>query len=298
MYTAIALLVVNFLVFAAWIQLLVPIPFPVTTWVEWVLDHLPTSVLVWMVRNVDRLTTSTSDLRPRPSDIRSLDWPTIVSIEGNIGSGKSTLLRELKEHHQDFLQEHGIVIVQEPVDVWMNYLDPEDGESILKKFYDNPERYAFLFQLIIYDSIMDAIDHATETNPDARFLLCERSISSSHEVFMKMFRDDGEVNAIEYKYYLTMADDPGLDDYRPSHLFYLDTPVEVCMERIEVRGRENESNITQHYLEKCEFYTEYWFKQVVQHQGEPGVPQFHRLDDNNPTVFIEKWYQVMLRADS
>ena len=153
MYTALALLTVNFLVFAAWIQLLAPTPIRVPTWVEWVLDHLPTSVLVWMARIVDRLTTSTStsDLRPRrPSDIRSLDWPIIVSIEGNIGSGKSTLLRELKEHHQDFLQEHGIVIVQEPVDVWMNYLDPEDGESILKKFYDNPERYAFLFQLVIH----------------------------------------------------------------------------------------------------------------------------------------------------
>jgi len=283
MYSAIAILAINFLVFAGWLHFLAPVQ--TMKWIEEI------------AQLVYRLTTSTSDLRARPSDIRSLDWPTVVSIEGNIGSGKSTLLRELKEHHQDFLQEHGIVIVQEPVDVWMSYLDPEDGESILKKFYDNPERYAFLFQLIIYHSILDANDHATETNPDARFLLCERSISSSHEVFMKMFRDDGEVNALEYKYYRAMADDPGLDDYRPSHLFYLDTPIEVCMERIEVRGRENESNITQHYLEKCEFYTEYWFKSVMRDQGEPGVPFFHRLDDNNPTVFIEKWYQVMLGAD-
>jgi len=294
MYTALALLAVNFLVFAAWIQLLAPTPFPVPTWVEWVLDQLPPSVLVWVARFVDRLTASTSDLRPhRPSDIRSLDWPIIVSVEGNIGSGKSTLLRRLKEDHTDFLQEQGIVLVQEPVDVWMNYLDPEDGESILKKFYDHPDRYAFLFQLVIHDSIMDAIDHAIVANPDARVLLCERSVSSSHEVFMKMFRDDGEVNALEYKYYRTITDNPNLEDYRPSHLFYLDTPVEVCMERIEVRGRENESNITEHYLDKCEFYTEHWFKQVVQHQGEPGVPQFHRLDDNDPTTFIQTWHEVM-----
>jgi deoxyadenosine/deoxycytidine kinase len=227
------------------------------------------------------------------SDIHSPGWPVIVSIEGNIGSGKSTLLRELKEHHQDFLHEHGIVLVQEPVDVWMNYLDPEDGESILKKFYDNPERYAFLFQLVIYESIMDAIDTAITANPDARVLLCERSVSSSHEVFMKMFRDDGEVNALEYKYYRTMADNPDLERYRPSHLFYLDTPIGVCIERIEVRGRENESNITEHYLDKCEFYTEHWFKSVVSRQGEPGVPEFRRLDDNDPTTFIQTWHNDM-----
>ena len=70
----------------------------------------------------------------------------IVSIEGNIGSGKSTLLSNLREHYKN---SSNVVFLKEPVDEWEKITD-ENGETILKKFYSDQEKYSFSFQMMAY----------------------------------------------------------------------------------------------------------------------------------------------------
>lgn len=56
----------------------------------------------------------------------------VISIEGNLGAGKSTLLGLLD-----------VNVIKEPVDEWENI----GGSTFLKKYYEDPKRWAFTFQL-------------------------------------------------------------------------------------------------------------------------------------------------------
>ena len=185
-------------------------------------------------------------------------FPTIVTIEGNIGSGKSTLLKRIQRDQSDFLKENGIVLVQEPVDQWMRMVDPQDGESIFAKYYRDPKRFAFLFQVMVFDSIIQVMDHAIVENPGCKMLLCERSVASSFEIFATMLADNGTLSPLEFQVCEMMYRNPLYAKYMPSRILYLTTPAEICMERIQTRNRDSEDKITLEYLIKWDDYCDRW----------------------------------------
>ena len=188
--------------------------------------------------------------------------PIIISLEGNIGSGKSTLLRKLQQFCPEFLEKHGIVIIQEPVNKWLEYTDPHDNESILTKFYNDPPKYAFLFHLIIFESLINTIEDAMEKNPHGRVFLCERSIISSLNVFASMLEEDGTMTPLEMKFYKELFSDDIRDKYYPDNIIYLTTPVDTCMERIQKRARANEHTITKEYITRCDIYHQKWIDEI------------------------------------
>ena len=122
--------------------------------------------------------------------------PTIVAIEGNIGTGKSTLLHYLKDH----IDSSRIIFLQEPLDEW-DKVKNKENETILKKFYDDPKKYSFPFQIMILKTMKELLQRTIENNPQCEIILCERSILSSRYVFTKMLYENGLMNDIEYQIY-------------------------------------------------------------------------------------------------
>ena len=84
----------------------------------------------------------------------------IFSVEGNIGSGKSTLVQYMKEHEKNFKKllpqkyDNEFIFIREPVDSW-NDIKDKNGETILSKFYANPNKYSFSFQCILIEIEID-----------------------------------------------------------------------------------------------------------------------------------------------
>ena len=70
----------------------------------------------------------------------------IVFLEGNIGAGKSTCLK-----HWLPLLGDGVTILDEPLDVWLSTKD-ETGTNLLDKFYQDPVRWGFTFQMAAFIS--------------------------------------------------------------------------------------------------------------------------------------------------
>jgi deoxyadenosine/deoxycytidine kinase len=75
-------------------------------------------------------------------------------IEGNIGSGKTTLLDKLAEHNN-------YEVIREPVDIWQN-IKNDKNENILQQFYKDPNRYAYLFQTIVFKTRLQSLDKIQE----------------------------------------------------------------------------------------------------------------------------------------
>lgn len=158
----------------------------------------------------------------------------IFFIEANIGAGKSTLLEYLK-------QKTTYVIVQEPVDQWTS-LTNEHGSSILKKYYENPEKYALAFQMFVLSTRMKSILDALANNPD-KVIICERSFFSDL-IFVTHLKRGGNFDKITTNVYLSMYNlVTELANVKIHGRIYLRTTPDICMERIKKRARVGENAI-------------------------------------------------------
>jgi deoxyadenosine/deoxycytidine kinase len=172
----------------------------------------------------------------------------IISIDGNIGSGKSTLMGELKKY---FCDNKNIVFLKEPVDEWSTITD-EKGVTILEKFYENPSKYGFSFQIMAYISRLDVMRKEIRKNPNAIFI-SERSLFTDKLVFAKMLFDSGNIELVNYKIYLKWFD-TFAEEFPVNKVIYVNTIPEICHQRIEKRSRTGESNIPLEYLQNCHKY--------------------------------------------
>jgi deoxyadenosine/deoxycytidine kinase len=91
-------------------------------------------------------------------------------------------------------------------------------------------------------------------------IITERSIETDRNVFAKMLYEDGFISSIEwetYNYWFTSFKYISKIDY----IIYIKTSPEKCLERINVRHREEETDIKLDYLIKCHNYHENWISQ-------------------------------------
>jgi deoxyadenosine/deoxycytidine kinase len=168
-------------------------------------------------------------------------------IEGNIGSGKTTLIQKLGDDEKN-------EIIVEPVEIWRN-IKGDDDKNLLGLFYDDPTRYSYLFQTIVFKTRLQSIDKPQEKL--IRFI--ERSIWTDRYVFGKMCIEDKKMNSIEsecYHYWFNWLENKF--KYNPDGIIYVRCSPEKCLERIEKRGRSEENNITLEYLTKLHNSHEEW----------------------------------------
>lgn len=177
----------------------------------------------------------------------------IISIEGNIGSGKTTIIENLKKR---FENDASVIFLTEPVDIWEKIKD-KDGKTILSKFYEDPEKYAFPFQVMAYATRTEKISNAKKENPDAKFIICERSLEADNNIFAKMLKDDNKIEDINYQiyehFYKSRKEENNVDA-----VVYIDASPSKCLERIQKRSRTGEAGISYEYLQTCRDYHDKW----------------------------------------
>lgn len=179
---------------------------------------------------------------------------TIVSIEGNIGSGKSTLLANLRQHYEN---NSNVVFLKEPVDEWEKIKD-ENGETILKKFYADQEKYSFPFQMMAYVSRLKVLRDTLKTiknDSENRniVIITERSLYTDKMVFAKMLYDSKKIEHVNYQIYLNWFDTFS-NEFPVNKVVYVKTSPEKCYQRIVKRSRTGEENIPLDYLASCSNY--------------------------------------------
>jgi deoxyadenosine/deoxycytidine kinase len=178
----------------------------------------------------------------------------LVSVDGNIGSGKSTWLEELKKeitnrNIKDF------IFLQEPVDIWSTITF--DGKTILEKFYEDPVKYAFSFQMMAYISRLSIIEKAVKENPKS-IIISERSLLTDKQIFAKMLYDDNKIDSYSYQIYNMWFDHFYNKLPKHKHIYLYSTP-NIILNRINSRNRKGEELINKDYLINCHKYHEDMF---------------------------------------
>ena len=168
----------------------------------------------------------------------------IITVEGNIGSGKSTLLKRLRSHHPEWC------FLDEPVELWKTVTNSE-GKDIIECFYSDQEKYAFSFQILAYITRLKKIMEAQQkkSNPNQIFI-SERSVDTDHYVFAKMLYDDGKISELDWQIYQQYIQNFSQAS-KVDAVIYVSTAPEKCLERINIRNRTGESNISLDYLQGC-----------------------------------------------
>jgi deoxyadenosine/deoxycytidine kinase len=170
-----------------------------------------------------------------------------VIIEGNIGSGKTTCL-DMLESNENF------EVIREPVDIWLN-IKGSNGKNLLQEFYEDPNRYSYLFQSMVFKTRLQSIDHVQ----DKLVRFCERSIWTDRYVFGSLCINSGKMNEIEincYKYWFKWLEDKFHE--KRHAIIYLRCSPEKCYEIMCKRARNEENSVPLEYLQELHKYHEDW----------------------------------------
>ena len=181
-----------------------------------------------------------------------------VIVEGNIGSGKTTLLASLAK------EPWCAAVHPEPVHEWTDILD---------QFYKDPAKWAPAFSLRVLAS------HNRPAPPPSTIEVVERSPLSCRHVFTRLLFNDGILPQHQWdlfrEYYDVLGWEPTADDL----ILFVQTPVELCLQRIAARGRACEESIDIQYLRRLEFQYDnmlkYCASPVIRLDGQHAPPALH-----------------------
>lgn len=180
----------------------------------------------------------------------------IISFEGNIASGKTSMMELFKERFGESSAE----FVVEPVDEWKQICD-DDGNNILQVFYTDKLRWSYTFQNIAYITrltlLMDKIK-----NSKKQYIFLDRSLKSDKNIFSKMLHDDKFINTLEWSaynkwnnFYETYIKG---DNNMIHKMIYVRCEPDISYQRLQIRNREEEKDITYEYLASVHKYHEDW----------------------------------------
>lgn len=197
--------------------------------------------------------------------------PIIISVEGNIGSGKSTLISYLKEYYKN---NDSVLFLKEPVDEWVTIKDA-NGITILQKFYQDQEKYAFSFQMMAYISRLALLKKSINDNPNTKVFITERCLYTDKYVFAKMLYENNKIEDVNYAIYQNWFN-TFAEEYPISCLIYIHATPTVCKNRINIRNRIGEDEISLEYLSSCNDYHD----QMINHFMKPQVNKILSLNGN------------------
>ena len=200
--------------------------------------------------------------------------PKIVCIEGNVGVGKSTLLNAI----QKVIDEEKIsdvIVFKEPLELWNSITD--GTHTILELFYQNPSKYALVFQTLIALTTIRELQRIVREHPEVKVIICERSLLSSQMVFAESLKEDGALKEFEYEVYRELfRDQQDIDWMYPEETIYLRTDPATCLQRVRERQREGEQRIDLKWLMDYQRYYERFFKK---HNIQPTTLEVKYWDE-------------------
>ncbi|CAD8085235.1 unnamed protein product [Paramecium sonneborni] len=202
----------------------------------------------------------------------------IVSLEGNVGAGKSTLFEILRKEFPK------AIFLMEPLEQWQK-VHGNPNLNILEKYYSDIQRWGFTFQIYAYQSRLMAWDRqlravlkeqklqqidnnqfsspSTNAEDEPILVFTERSIESARELFFKLCYNDGTINELEYHIYEEFYEwlMEHYKQYLVDCVIYVNTPPEMCLERLNRRGRQEEACVPLDYLKKLHQRHEDWLSE-------------------------------------
>ena len=161
-----------------------------------------------------------------------------VAIAGNIGVGKSTLTALLSEHLN-----------------WEPFFEAVNDNPYLADFYEDMRRWSFHSQIYF---LSRRLRHHWQLLQRANSVVQDRTVYEDAEVFARNLYRQGLMDRRDYSGYRELYEVVTTVLPPPDLIVYLRASVPTLQERIRLRGRSYEQDISTTYLEQLDELYEEW----------------------------------------
>jgi deoxyadenosine/deoxycytidine kinase len=220
------------------------------------------------------------------------DWiqrggSNLLFIEGNIGASKTTFLQALNT-------KSSWKVNLEPTEMWREFpinTTTKGGQSIKDYFQQTPSGLSknllegiyfggvrnFTFQSMLINYYLDTI--SKELSQTQSNLAFERGLCSSHFFFTNIHRQLGTIDEIEGtvldRQFQTASEflNKAWKDRRVTFVYLKDT-TKACLERVNLRGRSEEKQISHDFLQNLSEIHDTFFD-AMQFQDSYGAIQMN-----------------------
>ncbi|MCA1042598.1 deoxynucleoside kinase [Bacillus infantis] len=151
-----------------------------------------------------------------------------ITVEGPIGVGKTSLAKAISEHFQ-------FALLKEIV----------DENPFLGKFYDNIEEWSFQTEMFF---LCNRYKQLGDIN--TQYLANNKAVVADYHILKNLVFAERTLSPAEFQKYVKIYDILTNDMPRPNVIIYLHASLETLLQRIKLRGREIEKNISPLYLEQ------------------------------------------------
>jgi deoxyguanosine kinase len=151
-----------------------------------------------------------------------------ITVEGPIGVGKTSLAKAISEHFQ-------FALLKEIV----------DENPFLGKFYDNIEEWSFQTEMFF---LCNRYKQLGDIN--TQYLANNKAVVADYHILKNLVFAERTLSPAEFQKYVKIYDILTNDMPRPNVIIYLHASLETLLQRIRLRGREIEKNISPLYLEQ------------------------------------------------
>jgi deoxyguanosine kinase len=151
-----------------------------------------------------------------------------ITVEGPIGVGKTSLAKAISEQFQ-------YALLKEIV----------DENPFLGKFYDNIEEWSFQTEMFF---LCNRYKQLGDINKN--FISQSQPVVADYHIFKNLIFAQRTLNPPEYEKYYKIYDILTHDTPTPNVIVYLHASLDTLLERIAMRGREVEKNISSAYLQQ------------------------------------------------
>lgn len=172
-------------------------------------------------------------------DVWRVPHQKFIAIAGNIGAGKTELTGFL-------CKRYGL----QPC------FEPNDQNPYLADFYKDMKTWAFRSQ-IFFLTHKFRLHRELEGRPGTT--VQDRTIYEDAEIFAKNLYRQRHISARDWKTYLELYETIAESLKPPDLMVYLRCPVKTLKQRIRLRGREMEREISTTYLGRLNALYEDWF---------------------------------------
>ncbi|MDQ0415729.1 deoxynucleoside kinase [Mesobacillus stamsii] len=194
-----------------------------------------------------------------------------ITVEGPIGIGKTSLAKAISERFQ-------FALLKEIV----------DENPFLGKFYANIEEWSFQTEMFFlcnrYKQLGDINEHYLSQN---------KPVVADYHIMKNLIFAQRTLNEQEYKKYLDIYRILTKDMPKPNVIIYLNSSLDTLLERIKLRGRAVEKNISPLYLEQLSL--DYEQAMIQFEHDHPDIPVLRFSGDD--LDFVNKDTDLQLIMD-
>lgn len=184
-----------------------------------------------------------------PRRVKAVKEKLFVAMAGNIGAGKTTAAKMVS-------QKFGFELFDEPV------ID----NRFLKDYYADMKRWSFTLQL---EFLIRRVEHHELIHKVPKSCIQDRTLYEDPEIFAKYLHGLGFMTDSELELYFEYFQRTSKTVAHPDKVICFDVPnVQVLLDRIKKRGREEEKGIQSQFLRGLSGYYA-TFPMVL--QGKYGI---------------------------